>query len=65
MAWTTGQKLEFVQLLRDNKEVLFGEFSPSITKETKSRKWEEVANHMRAHGAVFKDIRNLRKVNTV
>ncbi len=63
MAWTTGQKLEFVQLLRDNKEVLFGEFSPSVTKESKNRKWEEIADQMRAHGAVFKDIRNLRKVN--
>ena len=65
MAWTTGQKFEFVLLLRENKDILFGEFSPSLTKEVKNRKWEEIANQMRAHGAVFKDIRNLRKVNTV
>ncbi len=65
MAWSTGQKLEFVLLLRDNKDILFGEFSPSVTKEVKNRKWEEIANQMRAHGAIFKDIKNLRKVNRV
>ncbi len=64
MVWSDENKEHFVLLLRDNKDLLFGDWSPSVTKAARNRKWTEIASEMTARGAVFKDIRSLRKVTS-
>ena len=62
MGWSDEVKIYFVTLLRDNKELLFGDYSPIVTKVARNTKWQEIADLLTARGAVFKDVRSLRKV---
>jgi hypothetical protein len=64
MVWALEHKLLFVSLLSADKELLFGDWSESkgITKVARNSKWEQIAATLTARGAVFKDVKNLRKV---
>jgi hypothetical protein len=62
MVWSEENKEHFVLLLRDNKDLLFGDWSPSVTKAARGKKWNDIALEMKARGAVFKDVRSLQKV---
>ena len=42
MTLTLEQKLKLANLVRDNKEVLFGKYSPIITKVAKNKAWENI-----------------------
>jgi len=61
MVWSEENKEHFVLMLRDKQDLLFGDWSPSVTKAARAKKWNEIALEMKAWGAVFKDIRSLRK----
>ena len=63
MVWSDESKLYFVSLLRDNKELLFGDWSPVVTKVARNTKWQEIADLLTARGVIFKDVKSLRKVN--
>lgn len=56
------QKLKLACLVCDSKEVLFGKFSPTVTKAARNKKWDEIFQQMVAVGAPVKDAKHLRKV---
>ena len=60
---TVDQKLKLATLVKDNKDVLFGKYSPTITKVGKHKAWEEIYGEMIAVGAPIKDVSHLRKVS--
>ena len=62
MTLTPEQKLKLANLVRDNKEVLFGKYSPIITKVAKNKAWENIYQDMIAVGAAIKNASHLRKV---
>ena len=53
----------FVSLLNAEKDLLFGDWNPAITNKARNTAWDMIANKMRAKGAVFQSVRQLRKVN--
>jgi hypothetical protein len=63
MVWSDENKKYFIIQLRDNKNLLFGDWSPTVTKASRRSKWEEISELMKARGAVFTTVENLRKVN--
>ncbi len=41
--WTTtneGNKLHLLNAIKEEKDVLFGSYSPILTKETKQKRWQ-------------------------
>ena len=62
---TVDQKVKLASLVRDRKDVLFGKYSPTVTKMSKNKMWEDIFHQMIASGAPIKDVNHLRKVRTV
>ncbi|XP_065676028.1 uncharacterized protein LOC136092204 isoform X2 [Hydra vulgaris] len=46
--------------IRENKEVLLGKLSPSITMRHRNRIWEDIMSHLNSLGAKIEDINQLR-----
>uniref|UniRef100_A0A914HPS2 Regulatory protein zeste n=1 Tax=Globodera rostochiensis TaxID=31243 RepID=A0A914HPS2_GLORO len=51
MSQQINQRLIVVQLARTKKDVLFGQFNPSLTKRMKEQAWESVRQEAIAAGA--------------
>ncbi|CAL8121852.1 unnamed protein product [Orchesella dallaii] len=56
MAMASGEQLKnakiaVLDLINDNKDVLFGKLSETLTRESKEAKWGEIAEHAHALGA--------------
>ncbi|ODM98800.1 hypothetical protein Ocin01_07882 [Orchesella cincta] len=56
MAMASGEQLKnakiaVLDLINENKEVLFGKLSDTLTREAKESKWAEIAEHAHALGA--------------
>ncbi len=60
---TLEQKIKLAGLVRDNKEILFGKYSPTVTKNAKNKIWEQIFQEMVVAGAPIKDANHLRKVS--
>jgi len=54
--------MELLQFLFENKEVLFGKFSVSSTKESKAKLWKEIHGVLKEKGEPVKDVTHLRVV---
>ena len=59
---TKPQKLIFLNLIKDDKEVLLGKLSPTMDKEAKNRAWQEVYDEMVSHGVTAESFHYLRDV---
>ena len=57
---TKGQKMQLAELLLHKKEILFGKYSPSVTKELKNSAWDNILMELRSGGAIVKDAAYLR-----
>ena len=57
---TKGQKMQLAELLLHKKEILFGKYSPSVTKELKNSAWDNILMELRSGGAIVKDVAYLR-----
>jgi hypothetical protein len=57
---TQDHRLELASMVRDNKQVLIGKFSPSVTQKSRDQKWTEIYTHLTELGAVFEDVNMLR-----
>ena len=55
-----SHKLKLLQLVLERKRILFGKFSPTVTKSLKIKAWNEIAVIMKEDGATFKDALDLR-----
>jgi hypothetical protein len=53
-------KITILKLINDNKEILFGKFSSSLTHEIKTKKWMEITEKAKAIGIYEKDWKYLR-----
>ena len=62
MALTLEHKEQIAELVRDRKELLFGEYSPTVTKTAKTKSWNEIFSIVVAHGAPISNVQHLRKV---
>ena len=49
------QKLLMAQMIFNEKEILFGEFGPSLTKVEKQEKWMEILVKLNSVGANIHD----------
>ncbi len=58
----TDMKVLLVTLMLEHKAQLFGQFSSTVSKQSKDKAWEEITQRMVQAGAVFKDTTNLRLV---
>jgi len=57
---TQDHKIALAKLVRENKNVLVGKFSPSVTQKKRDQKWTEIFTHLTELGAVFEDVSSLR-----
>jgi len=57
---THDHKIILAKFVRDNKGVLVGKFSPSVTQKARDKKWTEIFTHLTELGAVFEDVSSLR-----
>ena len=62
MALTLEHKEQIAELVRDRKDILFGTYSPTVTKTAKTKSWNEIFNIVVAHGAPIPNVQHLRKV---
>jgi hypothetical protein len=62
MSLTKDQRVQFALLVREKKDILFGKYSPTVTKSAKNKAWEEICHQLRTVGATIKDVNHLRKV---
>ena len=53
-------KLRLVQLVNENKALLFGKHGPNLTNNNKLAKWKSIYDELVSHGAVIKDVQYLR-----
>ena len=58
------EKVATLSLIRDNKDLLFGAFSNTITYEIKENKWKSIYDELKSIGflAHIKDYKHLRDV---
>ena len=64
MVWSDENKIYFVSLIKDQKDLLFGDFAgDDVTKVGKNTAWKEIAVKMKSRGAVFTDVSSLRRSN--
>ena len=63
MKLSEDQKLLFLQLVRDKKEVLMGAFSPTLTKIMKQEAWEEIRQALINIGVLEKVIPSIEKLH--
>lgn len=54
-------KLKMVDMIRDKKDILFGQYSPFVTKVLKHKTWEEILTAVNAIGANLTDVGHLRR----
>lgn len=54
------EKITILNLIRDNKDVLFGKFTNVLTHEVKVEKWKDIAEKVKASGIYSKDWKYLR-----
>ena len=57
---TSEHRTELARLVRDNKEILIGKFTPSVTQKARDQKWTEIYTHLTGLGAVVEDVNMLR-----
>jgi len=57
---TSEHRTELARLVRENKELLIGKFSPSVTQKARDQKWTEIYQHLTGLGAVVEDVNMLR-----
>jgi hypothetical protein len=62
MSLTKEHKLQLAALIKEKKDILFGKFSPTITKLSKHKEWENIFNLLLANGAPVNNVHHLRKV---
>lgn len=62
MALSGDQKLIFAEMVLDKKDILFGKYSPKLTKAVKSRCWEDIFDLLVSHGVNVSSVHHLRKV---
>jgi hypothetical protein len=62
MSLSEEQKLRMVTLIKEKKEILFGKYTPKLTKQVKHKEWEAIYDQLIAIGAPLKDVHHLRKV---
>ncbi len=60
MSLSHENKLRFAQLVKENKSILFGRHSPTLTNHDKFAKWKSIYDELVSHGAVIKDVVHLR-----
>jgi hypothetical protein len=53
--------LILTKLVRDNKALLLGKYSPLVTNQKKHAKWTEIFNDLKSMGANLKDVDYLRQ----
>ena len=64
MVWSEDNKIYFVSLIKDQKDLLFGDYAgDNVTKVGKNTAWKEIAVKMKSRGAVFTDVSSLRRSN--
>lgn len=63
MPLTPEQKQLLAELVREKKAILFGKFSPEVTKVVKRKNWDAIYNQLIAHGAIIPDVNQLRRVS--
>ena len=49
------QKIAILQKIRDCKEILFGAFSPELTKQTKAGEWKKIHSFALTMGVIAKE----------
>jgi hypothetical protein len=59
---TEDHKIQLAALVRENKELLIGKFSPSVTQKARDQKWSQIYMHLTELGAVIHDVDTLRFV---
>ena len=52
--------MQLAELILHKKEILFGKYSPSVTKELKNSAWDNILMELRSGGAIVKDVAYLR-----
>ena len=57
---TSEHRTELARLVRDNKEILIGKFTPSVTQKSRDQKWTDIYTHLTGLGAVVEDVNMLR-----
>jgi hypothetical protein len=57
---TSEHRTELARLVRENKELLIGKFTPSVTQKARDQKWTEIYQHLTGLGAVVEDVNMLR-----
>lgn len=57
---STGDKISILNLIREEKDVLFGRFTSQLTHEQKVGTWKRVAEKATAIGAFSRDWKYLR-----
>ena len=53
-------RLELAKMVRDNKSLLIGKFSSTVTQKARDRKWTEIFAHLTELGAIIEDVNMLR-----
>lgn len=54
------EKIAILNVIRDNKDVLFGKFTNVLTHEVKVEKWKDIAEKVKASGIYCKEWKYLR-----
>lgn len=47
---TEDQRMTLLNLIKDKKDILFGEFAPTLTWQKKKDTWDEIASTAKALG---------------
>ena len=50
-----SKKIAILQKIRDSKEILFGAFSPELTKQTKAEEWKKIHSFALAMGVISQE----------
>ncbi|XP_063062408.1 uncharacterized protein LOC134455316 [Engraulis encrasicolus] len=50
-----------VTLVEESKDILFGKFSATLTKEMKDKEWQRIANTVTAVAGIYRDVDSVKK----
>ena len=59
---TFAQKLDFVNMLEPDKELLFGNLTKEITALARASRWKEIFNQLKANEVGLKTVKHLKSV---
>jgi hypothetical protein len=63
MVLTKNHKVMLATFIRDNKDIMNAAFSTKITKDVKKKKWAEIFDLLKSHGADIEDVATLKRVS--